>query len=293
MTEAACTASPRSLDVRPQRTIGAVREVAGRGLHFGELVRMRIVPASPDSGIVFVRADMPEAPEIPATLDSLAHDDLLRRTTLRWGAAEVHTVEHLLAAAYALGVTNLRVELTASELPFLDGSSLPLAELLCDAGLADQRATIDVLRPQEPLAFRHEFAEITVMPSTDFRVTFFFSSDEPLLRNQAASFVVTPETFVAQIAPARTFAFFNEIEALRRKGLIRGGSLASAVVIGRKAILNETLRFPDEPVRHKILDFIGDLALLGKPVLGHFLVWRSGHRANAAFAQYLRKELAT
>jgi UDP-3-O-[3-hydroxymyristoyl] N-acetylglucosamine deacetylase len=134
-------------------------------------------------------------------------------------------------------------------------------------------------------------AEVVALPSADFRVTFFYSSPFPLLRRQTASKVITAATFRTEIAPARTFCFVDEIDALLRGGLIRGGSLASAVVIGRKAILNDSLRFPDEPVRHKILDFVGDLALLGRPLLGHFLAWRSGHRANAAFGTYLRKEL--
>ncbi len=262
-------------------------------MHFGEAVQMTVRPAPANTSIVFRRTDLEGCPEIPARLDFLAHDDLLRRTTLRRDSAEIHTVEHLLSAAFALGVTNLYVDVDAGELPFLDGSSLPFAELLLDAGLEEQDAELTVLQPLEPLAFQHNSAEISVVPAADFRVTFFFSSNEPLLRTQSASFVVTPETFCREIAPARTFAFFHEIEALRRQGLIRGGSLASAVVIGRKAILNESLRFPDEPVRHKILDFIGDIALLGNPVLGHFLVWRSGHSANVAFAQFLRKELAS
>ncbi|MGB9692184.1 MAG: UDP-3-O-acyl-N-acetylglucosamine deacetylase, partial [Candidatus Sumerlaeaceae bacterium] len=224
---------------------------------------------------------------------AVAEDDLLRRTTLRSNGGEVHTVEHLLSATYALGITNLRVELDSSELPFLDGSSAPFAELLSSAGIVDQEAALSVLCPAEAFTFHYQQAEIVVLPATDFRVTFFFSSPNPLLRTQSASFVVTPEAYIREIAPARTFAFFHEIEVLRRQGLIRGGSLASAIVIGRKAIINETLRFPNEPVRHKILDFIGDLALLGKPVRGHFLVWRSGHSANAAFARFFRKELQT
>lgn len=274
-----------------QRTIAQERSLTGRGVHFGELVNLRILPAEPNHGIVFARVDLPGAPEVPATLESVAEGDLLRRTTLRANGAEVHTVEHLLSAAYALGVTNLRIELDGSELPFIDGSALPFAELLMEAGLKNQPAEVEVLGANEPIAFRHNHAEIVLMPATDFRVTFFFSSENPLLRTQSASFVITHESYIREVAPARTFAFFHEIEALRRQGLIRGGSLASAVVIGRKAILNNELRFPDEPVRHKILDFIGDLALLGKPVVGHFLAWRSGHSANAAFARFLRKEL--
>jgi UDP-3-O-acyl N-acetylglucosamine deacetylase len=184
------------------------------------------------------------------------------------------------------------VELDAAEPPFLDGSALPYVRMIREAGIVAQDSDARVVRIPAPLAFRDGDSEISALPSETLRVTFFFSSENPFLRTQAAGFVIDPETFAAEIAPARTFCFFEEIENLRRQGLIRGGSLSSAVVIGKKSIINESLRFPDEPVRHKILDFIGDLALLGFPVAGHFLAWRAGHRVNAAFGQFLRKELA-
>lgn len=274
-----------------QKTLHRSATLLGKGVHFGEAVRLSVHPAPENHGIVFVRTDLPGSPAVPASLAFLAHDDLLRRTTLRAGSTEVHTVEHLLSAMHVLGVTNARIELDGPELPLLDGSSLPFVDALMSAGLVEQEAVVPILAARRPLAFTHEKAEYAVVPATDFRVTFFFTSAEPLLRSQSASFVITPESYAAEIAPARTFAFFQELEMLRRRGLIRGGSLASAVVIGRKAILNPSLRFPDEPVRHKILDFIGDLALLGCPLRGHFLAWRAGHRANAAFATFLRKEL--
>jgi len=255
-------------------------------------VVMECHPAPAGFGIQFRRRDIPDAPCIPATRAMVVEAELTRRTTLSNGHATVHTVEHLLSAAYALGVDNLLVELDAPEPPFLDGSALPYAEALGDVGMTEQDATISVLTVSSPTTYVLPEAEFSVLPSSELRVTFFFTSDEPLLRNQCATFVVTPDDYLREIAPARTFAFFHEIEALRAAGLIRGGSLASAVVIGRKSILNESLRFPDEPVRHKILDFIGDLALVGTPLTGHFLVWRGGHRVNAMFVEFLRKELA-
>jgi len=276
-----------------QKTIRESFVLQGKGVHGGEHVSMHVLPAPPNHGIVFVRADLPGSPEVKAELDSLSDGDLFRRTTLRRGDAEIHTVEHFLSAVWVFGITNLRVEVTASELPFLDGSALPFVDAISRSGVEEQEGELEVLSPLEPLAFAFNGAEISVVPDTKLRVTFFFTSSQPLLRSQSASFVIAPETYKQEIAPARTFAFFEEIELLRKRGLIRGGSLKSAVVIGRKSILNNSLRFPDEPVRHKILDFIGDMALLNCHVHGHFLVWRSGHSANAAFAKFLRKELAS
>lgn len=277
--------------VRPQRTLAGGVEVCGRGVHSGSVTRVRLLPAWEGSGVVFRRTDIPGAPDIHATLDSVVASELQRRTTLAAGEARVHTVEHILSAAYALGVDNLIVELDGPEPPFLDGSAKPFVDMMRSAGVSELASTIEPVALPRPLAFNLDDAGYSVLPSEHFRVTFFFVSGEALLRRQTASFVVTPETYEREVAPARTFCFFREIEALQRAGLIGGGTLASAVVIGRKAVLNESLRFPDEPVRHKILDFIGDLALLGRPLTGHFLVARGGHRTNAAFGQFLRKGL--
>ena len=282
---------PRSESSRPQQTIGQPVGVVGKSLHTGEVTSLRLLSAKEDSGIRFRRSDLPGTADIPATLDHIVTTDALRRTALACGDADIHTVEHLLASAYACGVDNLVVEVNGPELPFIDGSAQPYVELLNEAGIVQQTRPVDEVLVDDVLVFRDGKAEIVVLPSREFRVTFFYTSDHPLLRRQSATVGVTPGTFAAEVAPARTFCFFSEIEELQRRGLIRGGNLSSSVVIGRKSILNNSLRYPDEPVRHKILDFIGDLALLGKPVKGHFLAWRSGHRTNAAFGLYLRKEL--
>lgn len=236
--------------------------------------------------------DLPGNPEVPALLDFIREGDLLRRTTIARGEADVHTVEHLTATLSAFGIDNALIELDAPEPPFMDGSAKPFVELVQAAGVVDQQAVIEPYCIPRPLSFRLDDAEIVAIPSKTLRVSFFFSSDEPLLRTQSASFEVTPEAFAHEISPARTFCFFRELEWLLGRGLLRGGSLASSVVIGRKAIINNSLRFDDEPVRHKILDFIGDISLLGKPVAGHFLASRAGHRVNAAFGLFLRKELS-
>ncbi|MGI8906910.1 MAG: UDP-3-O-acyl-N-acetylglucosamine deacetylase [Candidatus Sumerlaeaceae bacterium] len=275
--------------MRNRQTINSVVEVSGRGVHTGQEGTVRFLPAQSGEGIIFRRTDL-HGEAIPARLDYLVPDQLLRRTTLANGRAKVHTIEHVLSAAAGCDVDDLLIEMNTGEPPFLDGSAARFVELLQQAGITQQRENCQPLEIGEPLAFRDGDAEFSCLPSDEFRVSFFFTSDHPKLRRQAASIVITPETYAAEVAPARTFCFFEEIESMRRQGLIKGANLSSAVVIGRKGMLNDSLRFPDEPVRHKILDFIGDLALLGRPLKGHFLAWRSGHRANAAFALYLKKE---
>ncbi len=235
---------------------------------------------------------MPGSPAIPARLDSVLQGELQRRTTLAAGDTKVFTIEHVLSAASALGVWDLVIEMDSPEPPFLDGSAAPFAALLREAGLRESAAAPEPIRLPRTVVFSEGNAEIVAIPSDSFRITYFFSSDHPLLRSQSASVLADdPEVYIRDIAPARTFCFVEEIEAMRRSGLIKGASLASAVVFGRKALLNDSLRFPDEPVRHKILDFIGDLALLGRPLKGHFLAWRSGHRSNALFGLHLKQTL--
>lgn len=274
-----------------RKTIGSPVSVAGRAVHTGEQTSVTFHPANAGNGTVFRRVDLPGSPEIPARIENISNDQLLRRTTLAADGATIHTTEHILSAAYALGITDMIVDVSGAEPPIMDGSSAPFAEIMAKAGIVELAESVEPTVIPHPFAFASNSTEISVLPSEHFEVTFFFSSGNPLLRHQRAHFRVTPETYTKEIAPARTFCFFDEIEPLRAAGLIRGGNLASAVVFGRKHILNPPLRFADEPVRHKILDFIGDLALLGRPVRGHFLVSRGGHQANAAFTLHLRKEL--
>jgi UDP-3-O-acyl N-acetylglucosamine deacetylase len=228
---------------------------------------------------------------IPANYEHLAIDELDRRTTLRTADAAVHTIEHVLSALTAAAVDDAVIKVDAAEPPFADGSALPYTQLIRQVGITPHNEMVKPIVIHRPLAFRFRNAEICAIPSAEYRVSFYFTSNHPNLRSQAHSFHVTPEAYATDIAPARTFCFFEEIEQLRSAGLIKGANLASAVVIGRKGIINDTVRFPDEPVRHKILDFIGDMALLGSPLQGHFMAWRAGHRVNAEFGMYLKKEL--
>lgn len=277
---------------RCRNTLQSEVSISGRGVHSGITSNLTLSPAQTGTGLCFVRTDLPGMPRIPVTYNHLATEELDRRTTLRTADAAVYTIEHVLSALVACQIDDAIIKMDSAEPPFADGSSLPYTKLINKAGTVTTASeSIQPISIPRPLAFLHGDSEVCAIPSEDFRVTFFFNSNHPNLRTQSQSFVITPETYLAEIAPARTFCFFEEIEAMRKANLIKGANLASAVVIGRKAILNDSLRFPDEPVRHKILDFIGDMALLKAPLRGHFLAWRSGHKVNAAFGKYLIKEL--
>jgi len=276
---------------RNRNTLAGSADITGRGLHSGIVSTLSLQPASPGSGYCFRRTDLPGKPEIPVSYNHLALEELDRRTTLSTSEASVHTIEHVLSALVAAQIDDAIIEVDAAEPPFVDGSSLPFARMIEQIGKRSSVIPVEPIVINKPMAFLHGDSEVCAMPAAEFRVTFFFNSTHPNLRAQSHSEAVTSETYLTEIAPARTFCFFEEIELLRRAGLIRGANLASAVVIGRKGIINDSLRFSNEPVRHKILDFIGDLALLGRPLQGHFLAWRAGHRVNAAFGMYLKKEL--
>jgi UDP-3-O-[3-hydroxymyristoyl] N-acetylglucosamine deacetylase len=248
-------------------------------------VRLELKPAAPGHGIRFFRTDV--GVEIPASLEYLARLD--HATTLSRDGVSVDTVEHLLSAFYGLGVDDVRVEVDGPEVPILDGSGAPFVILIHEAGLkplAVNREYLKILRPVEVV---RGAKLVRISPADHFRVSYVIGFDHPLLRHQAASFRVAADTYSESIAPARTFGFLREVETLRRSGLALGGSLDNAVVIGETGVLNNRLRFADEFVRHKILDAIGDLALLGHPIVGHLEATRAGHALHAALCQRLRE----
>jgi UDP-3-O-[3-hydroxymyristoyl] N-acetylglucosamine deacetylase len=255
----------------------------GIGLHSGRPACLSLHPAPAGHGIRFVRSDL--GAEVPATLDNL--DGVEYATTLSCDGASVGTVEHLLSALYAIGVDDVRVEVDGPEVPILDGSSAPFVLLIHQAGLrahAVPRRAMTLLRPVE-VHLDGKWARL--LPAPAFSVSYTIAFDHPLLRHQAVDLDVTLESFVEQIAPARTFGFLSEVEALQRQGLARGGSLENAIVIGESAILNGALRFEDECVRHKVLDAIGDLALLGHPLVARLEAYKAGHAVHVALARAL------
>jgi UDP-3-O-[3-hydroxymyristoyl] N-acetylglucosamine deacetylase len=203
---------------------------------------------------------------------------------------KVDTVEHLLAALVSLGIDNVTVELNSPEVPIMDGSSAPFIYLIQEAGIKKQAQRRRYLKVHRPISLSRGDKRIALYPSEHFKVTYSIAFDHPLLRHQARTIRITADTFVEEIAPARTFTFLKEVEMLRQQGLALGGSLENAVVIGETGVLNNGLRFDDEFVRHKILDVIGDMALVGHPVIGHLVAHRGGHGLHTEFAARVLEE---
>ena len=264
-----------------QRTIRHKVACAGIGLHSGHKVNLTLKPAPADSGILFRRSDLNT--DIPASVAHLCGTN--HATGLSQNGATVDTVEHLLAALTSLGIDNVLVELDRSEVPVMDGSAAPFVYLLQEAGVKTLTAPRRYLKVLRPITVSRGDKMMSLYPSDFFKVTYSISFDHPLLRHQTQTFQVTEESFVDQIAPARTFGFLHEVEMLRQQGLAVGGSLDNAIVLSETGVLNNTLRFEDEFVRHKILDAIGDMALVGYPIIGHLVAHRAGHALHTAFAK--------
>src|SRR6187431_2719180 len=270
-----------------QRTLRRAVSCSGIGLHSGNKVTLSLKPAPADYSIRFQRSDLGGL-EIPATVTHLGGIRLA--TGLTREAVSVETVEHLLAALRALGIDNAIVELNHSEVPIMDGSAAPFVYLIVnEAGIKKLQAPRRYLKVLRPISLTQGDKRMALYPSDHFKVTYSISFDHPLLRHQSRTMRITEETFVEEIAPARTFGFLKEVEMLRQRGLALGGSLENAVVLGETGVLNP-LRFEDEFVRHKILDVIGDLALVGHPIQGHLVVHRGGHALHTAFAAELMRQ---
>ncbi len=250
---------------------------------------MTFRPAPANSGITFYRADLPNRPAIKADIDHVV--DVSRGTTIGLNGAKVHTVEHVLAAIAGLGIDNVDIDVDANEVPVGDGSSLPFMAALKRAGVQEQDAEREYITVEQPVYYRHDDVTLSVLPADELRITMTIAYDHVAIGTQYASFNVTPDSFEKEIAPARTYCFLRDVRMLQEQGLIRGGSLENAVVIGDDEILNDDLRFPDEFVRHKILDLLGDMYLLGRPVKGHVVGVKSGHAMHVKFSQQIKKTL--
>ncbi len=270
-----------------QRTLARPATCRGIGLHTGHDTTMTFQPAPPDTGLVFRRVDLPDAPCVPADVAHVTGTD--RGTTLAVGDTAIHTVEHVLAALYAMEIDNCVVDLDAPEPPVLDGSSVGFGQALAAAGAVEQDATRAEYVVTEPIALSLGDVTISVLPADELRLSYTIAYGHPVLGSQFGSLVISPDTFLQEIAPARTFCFLSDVEALKASGLIRGGSLENAVVIGEDTVLNEELRFADEFVRHKMLDLLGDLALFGPRLRGHVTATKAGHGAHVAFLRHLRE----
>ncbi len=303
-----------------QKTIKKAISYSGRGLHTGTDTTLTFKPAPENYGFKFVRVDLENQPEIDAIVDNVQQDisiDSLRGTTIASNGAHVHTIEHVLAAIYGLGIDNIRIEINANEPPIGDGSAMPFVHKLIEAGIEEQNEVKDYVVIEEPLSYRDEQRgiEFAALPTDDYRVTVMIDYKNPALGSQHSGLFSLEKEFITEFAPARTFCFLHEVESLLNDGHIKGGDIDSAIVIVDRelsdteidylkkklnikseiklgpsgGLLNDKpLRFKNEPCRHKLLDLIGDLALVGAPIKAQILAARPGHQSNIEFARMIR-----
>jgi UDP-3-O-[3-hydroxymyristoyl] N-acetylglucosamine deacetylase len=266
--------------LRFETTVLTPIEAQGVGLHSGVPVSIRIRPAPAGTGIIFIRTDLDNF-EIPASWEHVAR--VSYATSLMRQGVLISTTEHLLSVLYSLGIDNAYIDIDNLEVPILDGSGEPFVKLIAGAGIRKYRKRRKYLRIKRPVAVEAQGKRISILPCDRFLLSCDIFFDHPKVGRQTMDIEVTPERYASAIAPARTFGFAWELEQMRNMGLIRGASLENAVCFDRDSVMNpEGLRFEDECCRHKILDLIGDLALVGKPLLGHVIAERAGHAMHAA-----------
>jgi UDP-3-O-[3-hydroxymyristoyl] N-acetylglucosamine deacetylase len=278
--------------VLKQRTLKKVIHATGVGLHTGDMVAITLRPAAPDSGIVFRRVDLDPPVEIKA-LPQHVRDTRLS-STLEVDGVRVATVEHLMSALAGLGIDNVYVDLSASEVPILDGSAGPFVFLLQSAGIVEQMALKKFIRIKKPVEVRDGDKWVRFEPYHGFKVEFAIDFDHPVIEHTGKSVSIdfANDSYIREISRARTFGFMHEVEALRNMGLARGGSLDNAVVLDEYRILNsDGLRYEDEFVKHKVLDAIGDLYIIGHPLIGAFSAYKSGHALNNKLLRALLEDV--
>jgi UDP-3-O-[3-hydroxymyristoyl] N-acetylglucosamine deacetylase len=270
--------------VRLQRTIKKEIIFSGIGLHSGRYATVKIKPAARDTGIVFYRVD--KGALIRANIESVI--DTAFATTIGYIGVKIKTVEHLLSAAAGLGIDNLLIEVDGPEVPILDGSSMEMTGMILEAGIAKQGKKMPFIKIINPIIYEDSHARVVALPYDGMRISYCISFNHQLLGLQELTLDINETTFVREVSPARTFGFLRDVEMLRANGLAKGGSLDNAVIVGENGVLNKSgLRFSDEFVRHKILDSIGDMSLIGYPIRGHIILEKAGHTANLNFLKKL------
>lgn len=305
------------MPIRYQKTISGEVSLEGVGLHTGIKSTLTIKSAKENAGLIFIRTDLKGRPTVPAILDNVV--DTNRGTTLSQNGAKINTIEHVLAALSGLGVYNATIELSAPEPPIMDGSALPFVQAIKKNGIINQGIKQETIKITESIHFSDPDCdtEINALPGNQFKITYFMDYGLPKFGLQYASVENVEQEFEKEIAPARTFGLLSEIAQLKQNGLIKGGSLKNAVVIADKKvdkteqkllsklfglktqlifsegdILNSNgLYFDNEPVRHKVLDLVGDMALLGKPIDGHIVATKGGHNANIELAKKIKQKI--
>lgn len=279
--------------VRKQRTINESVSFSGIGIHTGKEVGIRFCPEKEGTGIFFRRTDLASHLVIPATVEYV--QDTSRSTTIGINDVRIHTVEHVLSAIKAYNIDNLSIEITSIEPPVGNGSADVFVEMIERVGVYEQIHTVPIVKIQQPVYWSEGDIHIVALPYPGYRISYTLNYPEtPLLRSQFVSLLINEENFKNELAPCRTFSLYKEISSLMDKGLIKGGSLDNAVVIKDDVILSKGgLFFPDEMARHKVLDLIGDLSLIGFDFHAHVIALRSGHPSNFAFAKRLLKHITT
>lgn len=273
-----------------QRTLAREVSIKGSGLHTGDAVTLTMKPAPADHGVVFKRVDLHGSPELRPRVDQVTN--LVRATTIQSGHAKIHTVEHVLSALHGCGIDNVIVEMDASEPPIMDGSARPFVNMILQGEPVEQDKDREYFELDAPISVTRGNSSVIALPCDEFKIS-CTSADDRGVHTQHLSLTIDPETYQSQIAAARTFTIYEDIEELLKLGKIRGGSLDSAIVIrGDKILSKEPLRFKDEFVRHKILDVIGDILLLGMPIKAHIVATRPGHAINAELTKLLFAKLA-
>jgi UDP-3-O-[3-hydroxymyristoyl] N-acetylglucosamine deacetylase len=272
-----------------QKTLASKVEFSGVGLFTGDPSHIRILPSPPNTGLVFQRVDLPGKPLIPALLSFVSETP--RCTCLASGTASIRMVEHLLSALQGLGVDNALIEVSGAEIPASDGSAIEFVRIIDSVGTVEQEEDKKILRVEQPVVWSQGQTHLVALPSDVFQVSYTLHyPHSEFIGCQYHSVVITPETYRSNIAGCRTFSLYEEIAPLVAKGLLKGAGLDQGVLIQGERVLNpEGLRCPDELVRHKILDLVGDMALLGVSVFGHVIAICSGHAANVAFSKKLEQ----
>lgn len=264
-----------------QKTIKEQITLSGVGLHTGSQVQLVLKPALVNEGITFIRTDLPGRPSLKAGPANVIHNiKELRCTAIGQDQSAIHTIEHLMSALCGLGISNLTIEINGNEIPGLDGSAIEFVRAIQRVGIAEQPEDARYFMIQEPLSVHCADASICVVPAEEFKISYTLDYDHPLLRSQFFSKVINKDIFEHEIAPCRTFCLESETQGLRARGLGRGADYQNTLVVGKDGLKNNKLRFPDEFVRHKVLDLIGDLYLLGVPIGGHVFAVKSGHALN-------------
>lgn len=275
-----------------QRTIKREVELDGIGLHMGNKARMKFKPAPINSGINFIRIDLETKPSLRAQWDSVLPESfIMRRTSLGNGQVQVYTVEHIMAAISGLDIDNLNIEITNNEIPGFDGSAQIMVEALNKAGIEEQDSSRNYFILREPVYVQEEDASIIALPAPEFRISYSLSYEgQPLLKSGYLDYKNKPDYFKDELAPARTFCLEEEADDLQGKGLGQGANYENTLVVGKKGVIKNKLRFEDEFVRHKVLDLIGDLYLLGCPLKAHIIAIKSGHALNLKLLKKIKQQ---